>query len=402
MADSLTSNPLEQLDIPALRKRSSLKWRAHGTDVLPLWVAEMDVMIAEPIAQALHHAISIGDTGYPFGPQYTEALATFAQRRWGWDQIAERNSAIVPDVMLGIVEILRLVTDPGDVVVVNAPVYPPFYAFTMHDNRHILEARLNELGRIDFEALEQAFAKVTSEGRKAAFLMSNPHNPTGVVHTREELETVAQLARRYSVRVVSDEIHAPLVLSGAAFTPYLTVAGSEDAFSVLSASKAWNLAGLKAAMAVAGTESCTDLDRMPEEVSHGPSHLGIIAHAAALTEGEPWLDALLLGLDANRTLLETLLAEKLPAARWNRPEGTYLAWLDFTSLNFPEVTLDGPGVVSDLAGPAKFFLDNAQVALSSGHVFGTGGQGHARLNYATSQAILSEAIERMASAVNAY
>lgn len=400
MATSPVPNPLEELDIAALRRRSSLKWRTHPADVLPLWVAEMDVMPAEPVRKALHEAVSMGDTGYPSGGAYAEALGHFASRRWNWRDVSAKNSAIVPDVMLGIVEVLRLVTKPGDTVVVNAPVYPPFYAFTSHDDRRVTEASLTPEGRIDPATLERAFAEATRDGKSAAFLMSNPHNPTGAVHRREELEQVAALANRYGVRVVSDEIHAPLILPGAEFTPFLSVAGSETGFSVMSASKAWNLAGLKAALVIAGSAAQADLDRMPEEVSHGPSHLGIIAHSAALTEGEPWLDALLVGLDENRALLKELVADKLPQASWTPPEGTYLAWLDFRSLGLHEdADLDGPGVVSDLSGPAKFFLDEARVALSSGHVFGSGGAGHVRLNFATSQAILSEAIERMAAAL---
>lgn len=400
MSSSPVANPLEELDIADLRRRSSLKWSTHPADVLPLWVAEMDVMPAEPVRKALHEAVSIGDTGYPSGGAYAEALSHFAAKRWSWTGVSERNSAIVPDVMLGIVEVLRLVTKPGDTVVVNSPVYPPFYAFTSHDDRNVAEAALTPEGRIDPETLERAFAEATRDGGTAAFLMSNPHNPTGAVHRREELELVATLANRYGVRVISDEIHAPLILPGAEFTPFLTVDGSETGFSVMSASKAWNLAGLKAALVIAGSAAQADLDRMPEEVSHGPSHLGIIAHAAALTEGELWLDALLLGLDANRSLLKTLVANKLAGSSWTPPEGTYLAWLDFRSLGLHESDQsDGPGVVSDLAGPAKFFLDEAKVALSSGHVFGSGGAGHVRLNFATSQVILNEAIERMAAAL---
>ena len=196
------------------------------------------------------------------------------------------------------------------------------------------------------------------------------------------------------------------MLPGADFTPYLSVAGAEDAFAVTSASKAWNLAGLKAALAVAGPEAAADLARMPEEVSHGSSHLGILAHTAALRDGEPWLDELLRGLDANRVLLGSLLAEHLPEVRCTPPQGTYLAWLDCRELDLDdgqEATGSGeePGVVTDLAGPARFFLDHARVALSSGHAFGTGGGGHVRLNLATSQAVVTGAVTRMGRAVRA-
>ncbi|MEU7576538.1 MalY/PatB family protein [Streptomyces sp. NPDC041068] len=393
------TDPLVALSVEQLRQRTSMKWRAHPSDVLPLWVAEMDVPLAPPVADALHRAVDRGDTGYPFGTAYAESLAEFAAARWRWDGLRVENTAIVPDVMMGIVEVLRLITDPGDAVVVCSPVYPPFYAFVSHDGRDIVEARLGPDLRTDLGALEEAFICARRGGRRAAFLMSNPHNPTGVVHTRAELEAIAALARSHGVRVVADEIHAPLILPGAHFTPFLSVPGSEDGFCVISASKAWNLAGLKAALAVAGSEAADDLRRMPEEVSHGPSHLGILAHTAAFRDGGEWLDELLVGLDANRSLLGTLVEENLPHVGYHPPQGTYLAWLDCTRFALHDEDGAGPGIVSDLAGPAKLFFDKARVALSSGHVFGTGGAGCVRLNFATSPEILREAVERMGRAL---
>ena len=398
--DAAMPNPLEELSLEQLRQRTSMKWRRYAPDVLPLWVAEMDVRLAPAVAAALHRAVEIGDTGYPAGSEYPEALQAFAGRRWNWDGVPVERTASVPDVMMGIVQVIRLVTDPGDPVVINPPVYPPFYAFLSHDSRRVMEAPLGSDLRLDLGALESAFRRARAGAKKVAYLISNPHNPTGVVHTREELAAVAALARRYGVRVVSDEIHAPLVLAGARFTPYLSVEGGEDAFALTSASKGWNLAGLKAALAFAGPEAAGDLARLPEEVSHGPSHLGVIAHTAALREGEQWLDALLAGLDANRALLVELVAEYLPEVRLHSPEGTYLAWLDCRALGLKgQRALGQSFVVSDLAGPAKMFLERARVALSSGHVFGSGGEGWARLNFATSRAILTEAVTRMGEAV---
>lgn len=399
----MTPNPLEELTLEQLRGRTSMKWRAYPPDVLPLWVAEMDTKLAPTIADSLRKAIDDGNTGYPYGKGYAKAVREFAWRRWQWDHLAVGRTRVVPDVMLGIVEILRLITDRGDTVIVNSPVYAPFYAFVSHDGRRVIEAPLGPDGRIDFDVLEDAFARTRSPQHNVAYLLCNPHNPTGAVHTADELRRVAECARRFDVRVVSDEIHAPLVLPGAQFTPYLSVPGAENAFALLSASKAWNLAGLKAALAIAGPEAAADLRRMPEEVGHGPSHLGIIAHTEAFSTGGDWLDALLQGLDANRTLLSDLVTEHLPGVRLLRPQGTYLAWLDCQDLGIGadegDDPADGLAVVSDLSGPARWFLDHARVALSSGHVFGTGGTGHVRLNFATSQVILAEAVTRMGRAV---
>ena len=381
------------LPLTELRTRTSIKWRAFEPDVLPLWVAEMDCAPAPAVVDALSEAIARGDTGYPAGNAYAEALSEFAADRWDWDGLDPARARLVPDVMMGIVEVLRLMTGPGDAVVVTPPVYGPFFAFVTHSDRVIVEAPLGAQGRLDMDALAEAFVRARAAGPRPAFLLCNPHNPTGTVHSRAELEQVAALAREHGVRIVSDEIHAPLVLRGAEFTSMLSVTGGENAIALTSASKAFNLAGLKAAVAFAGPEAAPDLARMPEEVGHGASHLAVMSHVAALRGGRAWLDALLGELDANRALLGSLLSAHLPAVRWTPPQGTYLAWLDCRALGFDDD--DGatrPDVTSHVAGPAKFFLENARVALSSGHVFGTGGAGHVRLNLATSADLLTEAV----------
>lgn len=395
-------NPFRDVSLAELQTRTSMKWRTYPADVLPLWVAEMDVPVSPVVRDAVGRALDRGDTGYATGEGYASSLRDFAADRWAWTDVDPDRTAMVPDVMLGLVEVLRLITRPGDPVVVTPPVYAPFYAFVEHEGRAILEAPLSATGRLDPTSLETAFAEAARLSASPVFLLCNPHNPTGTVHTREELTAVASLARRYGVRVVADEIHAPLALAGADVTPYLTVPGSENAFSLMSASKAWNLAGLKAALLIAGPESADDLARLPEEVSHGVSHLAVIGHAAAFGDGGDWLDGLLAGLSENRQHLQNLVDQHLPESVLRRPEGTYLAWLDCTPLG-----LGGAGpasrraVVSDLEGPARFFLDRAGVALSSGHIFGSGGDGHVRLNFATTPDILGVALQRMGDAVAA-
>ncbi|MEV5664233.1 MalY/PatB family protein [Streptomyces flaveolus] len=379
-------DPLRALTLDRLRRRTSMKWRTHPADVLPLWVAEMDVPLARPVVRAVTDAMELGDTGYPAGTAYAEALAAFAGKRWGWDDLAVERTAIVPDVMLGVVEMLKLVTGPGDPVIVNPPVYPPFYQFVTHLDRRVVEAPLGADLRIDPQVLEDAFRRAVAGGGRAAYLLCSPHNPTGTVHTAEELASVAALAERYGVRVVADEIHAPVVAEGVRFVPYLSVPGAERGLSLMSASKGWNLPGLKAALALAGPGAAGDLARMPEEVGHGPSHVGVIAHTAALRDGTAWLDAVLAGLDANRRLLTDLLAAHLPGVVHHPGEATYLAWLDCRAL----------GLGDD---PAQAFLHRGRVALSPGPDFGTGGAGHVRLNLATSPEVITEAVRRMASAL---
>ncbi|GIH08870.1 cystathionine beta-lyase [Rhizocola hellebori] len=370
--------------------------------MLPLWVAEMDVRLAPPIASALIDAVERSDTGYPMGTEYAEALDEFARKRWGWEGVVAQRTMVVPDVMQGTAEILKIVTGIGDQVIVNSPVYPPFYAFVEHMGRGIVEAPLGEDHRLDLAGIQAAFEAATAHGRRAAYLLCSPHNPTGTVHTADELAAVAALARAYRVRVIADEIHAPLVLPGAVHVPYLSVPGAENGFSMMSASKAWNLAGLKAAVAVAGPDAAEDLARIPEEVSHGPSHFGVLSHTAALRGGVDWLDSLLAALDDNRRLLGELIAEHLPAVRLRPPQATFLSWLDCRALGIPEGSIAPAdrGNVLLSSGPADVFLERGRVALVAGLLFGTGGAGHVRLNYATSPEVITEAVRRMAAALS--
>jgi cysteine-S-conjugate beta-lyase len=225
----------------------------------------------------------------------------------------------------------------------------------------------------------------------AAYLLCNPHNPTGTVFTRPELLAVAELADRHGVRVLVDEIHAPLVHPGAVHVPFLSLADVAPAaaggFAFESASKAWNLAGLKAALAVAGPASAGLLDRVPRDIVTGGGLFGVIASQAAFADGQSWLDGLLAGLDANRRLLAELLAVRLPAIGYRPPEGTYLAWLDCRRL-------DLPGEASAV------FLQRGRVAVNPGRDFGPPGAGFVRLNLATHPDILTEAVERMAAALD--
>ncbi|MFE6967796.1 MalY/PatB family protein [Isoptericola sp. NPDC057653] len=396
-------NPLERLTLDDLRRRTSVKWRVHPPDVLPLFVAEMDTPVAPCVVDAVRAALDLGDTGYDIGTTYAEALAPFAEERWGWvPDVA--SSRTMPDVMVAIVETLRVLTAPGDAVVVTPPVYPPFYGFPGNEGRRVLEAPLTEDLRLDLGTLEDAFARATGaadqgtgpgSGRRAVLLLCNPHNPTGTAHTRAELEAVLALADRYDVRVVADEIHAPFtferVAAGAApFVPLLSVAGSDRAVVVQSASKAFNLAGLRAATLLGGPGAAADLRRIPEEAGHAVNHLAVLAHAAAYRDGGPWLDALLDGVHRNRGLAGALLAEHAPAVRLRPADATYLAWLDVRAA-LPT------GVPA--AGAADLVLERGRLALEDGVRFGAGGAGRLRLNLATSTAVLTEAAQRLGRAL---
>ena len=383
---TVVGSPLTELTLDDLRRRRSAKWREYPDDVLPLWLAEMDTPLAPPIRQALAEAVEMGDTGYAAPGDLRAAFSEFARSRFGW-AVDPAWVTVIPDVMTGVGALLDLVTAPGDGVVITTPVYPPFFARLSMAGRRIVEAPLawsySAGYSLDLDRLATAFA----EPSVTACLLSNPHNPTGLVFSRAELLGITSLAERHGVRLLADEIHAPLVYPGAVHTPLLALAPSSEAAAracaLFSASKAWNLPGLKAALLVAGPAAELDISR---ELLWGTGLLGVIASSVAFSAGGPWLDSLLAGLDANRMLLASLLASSLPEVGYRPPASTYLAWLDCRTL----------GLGDD---PAAVLLERGRLALSSGPAFGAPGNGFVRLNFATSPSILREAVARFASVV---
>ncbi|GAA0230542.1 MalY/PatB family protein [Cryptosporangium japonicum] len=359
-------------DLDELRQRRSEKWRRYPAAVLPLFVAEMDTKLAPPIRAALDAALSVSDTGYAQPDALPTAYASFAGRRWGWhpDPAA---MALMPDVARAARTAIELASSPGDPVVINPPVYPPFFEWLEMTGRRLVSVPLRS-GRLDLSGLEAAFA-----AGARVYLLCNPQNPTGTVHTPAELTEVSSLAAAYGVTVVSDEIHAPLTLGEAVFTPYLSLDGTGTAYAAVSTSKAWNLAGLKAALLVGGS-----LSGIPEDTVSSTGNLGVIASIAALDAGEAWLDDLRAELDVNRRWLTSALSELGVGCR--APSATYLAWLD----------LRDHGLGDD---PAPVLLERGRVALYRGLDFGPEGAGFVRLNFATSPALLAEAVDRLETAL---
>lgn len=381
MAATVTALPLAQL-----RERTSEKWREYPEDVLPLFVAETDFPLAPEIAAALERAVRLGDTGYVASrTPLARSYADFAARRFGWivDPDFSRSTA---DVSMGIVEILRRVISPGKRVIVTPPVYPPFFELVAEAGGVAERVPLHDTGtgwELDLDAIGKALA-----GGARAVLLCNPHNPTGTVHTAASLSALATLAERYGAVVVSDEIHAPLTQPDVTFTPFLDSgeAARRVGYAVVSASKAFNLAGLKCALMVAGTQERFRLLRdLPVEVEWRTGQFGLRAAVAAWSPAsDDWLDGLLVTLDANRRLLGDLLADHLPEARYRMPGAGYLAWIDLNGLGWGD-------------NPGKRILREGRVALHFGPAFGEPGRGFVRLNFGTSPEILTEAVTRIAS-----
>ena len=377
----------DDLSLARLRGRTSAKWTAYPPDVLPAWVAEMDFPLAEPIKQRLRRAIDADDCGYANPVALPEAFATFAKSRFDWTVDPSRVRS-APEVMIAIAELLRIVTKPGDGVVVNPPVYPPFSMVIEEVGCMVVDVPLAHVPGggwdLDLDATEQAFAA----GAKA-YLLCNPHNPVGRVFDKAQLESIARLAKKYDVVVIADEIHGPLVFPGAAHVPFVSVSEPHgtDAFTVTSASKAFNIAGLKCAVFVAGSNAMQSaMRKLPPELSERVGLHGMLANIVAFQEGAPYLDALVAHLDRNRTLMAELLGVYLPAVRYIPPQAGYLAWLDCSAL----------GLGDD---PAKVFLKKGKVALMRGLTFGRQGACFARVNMGTSSAILSEIVGRMGKAL---
>ncbi len=378
-----TGGMIEAEPLDVLRTRTSVKWRMFPPEVLPLWVAEMDYPLAPEVAGAMIERIAANDTGYAYSPlALGEAFASFASDTWGWmpDPTSVRMTT---DVSVAIAETLRQVLQPGDGVVVTPPVYPPFFDLVPEAGGRVVEVPLLDDGAtwsLDLDGLEAAFA-----AGARAFLLCNPHNPLGLVHSRESLAAVAELADRFGVIVVSDEIHGPLVHPGVDFTPYLSVsdAASDHGIIVTSASKAFNLAGTKCAFMVSGSaRTLALLDAMPDEVTYRTSLLGLHASIAAFLHGRPWLDGVLSSLVASSARLTDLLAAELPGVVFRAPQASYLAWLDLRALGWG----DDPAVEALARG----------VALNAGPTFGQEGRGFARLNFACGSELLDEAIARLA------
>lgn len=376
---------LEVPDLATLYRRRSEKWSGQDPDVLPSTVAEMDFPLAPDVTAALHAAIDCHDLGYtpPAGTQLPAAYAGFAQRRLGWT-VDQDQITLAPDVMAGLIELCRVLVSPGEQVAFFTPAYPPFFTELPQARVELVLLPLRTGGEVDLDALEAALA-----GGVRALVLNSPHNPTGRVLPRAELEQIAELCASYDCWVLADEIHAPLVLDPATHTPWFEVsdAARERGIAVTSASKAFNLAGLKAAMMITASDRSRDAVRRVPPLTDRVGILGVIAAEAALINGDRWLDAVRDQLAANRGLLGQLLDAELPKITWRPPEASYLAWLDCRALALGD-------------DPAQTFLARGRIALSRGLDYGREGAGFVRLNFGTGPAHVSDAVRRMARAIS--
>ena len=387
MAESLR-DVIDRTTVTMLRARGSFKWTAPGPDGLGAAVAEMDFGAAPPILDAL--AALSADANFGYLPPYladelAEACADFMARRYGWPT-DPADIHPIPDVIKGLELAITHFSRPGSPVILPTPAYMPFLIVPRFLGREIIQVPMLDDGTgfftFDPAAIDAAFR---AGGQLLVFC--NPYNPLGRVFSPAEMTQLTDIVDRHGGRVFADEIHAPLVYPGQQHIPY--AATSETAaghtLTATSASKAWNLPGLKCAQVVLTNEP--DRQRWADLgvfASHGASNPGVVANIAAFRHGEPWLDEVLGYLDDSRRLLADLLHRHLPRVRYRPPDGTYLAWLNCTALDLP-------------ASPGQLITDRARITVVDGPAFGAGGAGAFRFNFATPQPVLVQMVQQIAA-----
>ena len=375
------------LSLADLRKRKSVKWRQFPADILPLPVAEMDFETAPAIKRALQDMLDRSDTGYlgPF-PELTDGFAAFAAKRWGW-QVDKSQIRTATDVGVGTVEVMRTLIKVGDKVMLNSPVYDNIWRWIAEVGATLIDTPLAE-NNLDY-SLDLAAIEAEYKNGVKVHILCHPHNPVGAIFKKSALEQLAILAKKYQVIIISDEIHAPLTYNARDFTPFLNVSdvAREVGICITSASKAFNLAGLKCAMIITGNQSLKEkINSMPIAVGYRASLFGAASAAAAFSEATDWLDSLLIQLDKNRKLIKNIFDTNLPAIKYQIPEFGYLAWLDISGLNLGE-------------DPAKVILEKGKLAVNGGNMYGPKHGQFIRFNFGTSPEIITEAFDRITKSI---
>jgi cystathionine beta-lyase len=370
------------------RGTDSNKWHKFGPDVLPLWVADMDFRSPEPVIAALRARVEHGVFGYlrEGWAELVEVFTEHCRKRYRWE-VPPEAVILMPGVTPGNNVAARVLCSRGDGLVILTPIYPPI--LRIPDNAG-LDARLAALARRAdgrYEADLGAFERVITP-RTRAFVLCNPHNPVGRVYTRGELERLAEACLRRGLAIVADEVHCDLVYPGHEHVPIASLAPevADRTITLMSPSKTFNLAGLKASVGVVTNAALRErfLAARADMVQIG-NVLGYTAMVAAYRDGGPWHAALLRYLEANRDFLADYVKRHLPGVTMAPPEGTYLAWLDCRA--------------TGIADPWTFFLEQAKVALNDGKLFGAPGAGFVRLNFGTPRPILTDGLERMRRAL---
>lgn len=359
------------------------------SDLLPLWVADMDFKAPQPVLDALHARLAHGIFGYASRPEsYNQAFIDWHRTHNGFDI---QHSQIIhsPTVVASLSTLLRVLTHPGDAVIIQPPVYYPFKNITEANSRvPVLNPLKEENGRYTFD-LEDLAQKIETS-RAKVLLLCNPHNPVGRVWSREELLALHRVCHERDVLVISDEIHGDFALWGNRYIPFATLneETQRNTITCLSTSKTFNLAGLQSSFIVipqADIREKTAHALYFQDIARNNS-FSLEATEAALLHGNPWLQELKGYLEENMAFLIRYSEENLPGFRPNKPEGTYLVWIDVRDWGLSQKELE------------RFFINEAQVAMDGGGWFGIEGDGFMRMNVACPRSVLEEALERIRAA----
>jgi cystathionine beta-lyase len=384
---SLPHHPWDDISADVLRARGSMKW-TRFPDTLPGFVAEMDFPLAPPIAQALHAAVDAPLLGYlpePTKNEMKQATADFVSAQYGWDVPAD-NVFPTADVLSAYEVTLRAFVPEGSPVIVPTPAYMPFISLTEMLGHPVIQVPMVMVDGRPTMDLERISAELS--GGAGLVVLCNPHNPLGVVYSKAELLALASVVDAAGALVFSDEIHAPLTLFGHQHIPYASLNDTTASHTVTStsASKAWNLPGLKAAqLIVSNNEHLEALKKIEFTVTHGASTLGVIGSTAAYRDGGEWLAQAREYLEGSAREFAQLVEHALPGCGFRQLEGTYIAWLDASALD-----------IGDHPSPAHYFAKTAGVSVTDGALCGEAGEGHIRLILATPRPILREIVSRLA------
>jgi len=378
------------LSTDELRARGGGKWTKYPADIVPAFVADMDFKVAPAVQAAIEQFTHTQDYGYGHMTDAIELFDAFAgwmERRHSWRPDPALTHANT-DVVQGLVATIFAFSQPGDGIIAQTPVYPPFLRFIAATGRRLVENPLVDDGTrfvVDLEGLERAAPQATM------ILLCNPHNPTGRVLDRAELEGIAGVAAAHNLAIVSDEIHADLVYPGATHIPIETIgAATERTVTLTSATKGFNIAGLRTSIAHFGSAGLKEKfdSVIPERLLGGPGRFGVAATIAAWCDSEDWLNTVMAYLDRNRRRVAEWAAQA--GLAHHMPDSTYLAWMGCRHLELPA------GLT-----PHQHFLEQGKVGLAEGLEFGEPGEGHVRLNFATSEEILEEILVRLGGALTA-
>ncbi|MBW5446924.1 putative C-S lyase [Cohnella sp. CFH 77786] len=361
-------------------------------DVLPLWVADMDFEPPKEVVEEVVRRAQLGVYGYTIRPpEYFEAVSGWMKRRHGWDIRHEWLSSSTPGVVPAISVIVQAFTQPGDKVILQSPVYYPFYEVIRMNGRTIVDNPLtlrNGRFEMDFELLERQAA----DGAKL-LLLCTPHNPGGRVWSRDELVRAGEICLRHGVLIVADEIHHDLVFRGHRHVPFASIRDdfAQHSFTLVAPSKTFNLAGLQSALAIVPNDELRRrYNTAVKTLSlHMEPYFGIPALISSYTHGDEWLEQLIDYLEGNVQFLLDFVKERLPEVQVVRPEATYLVWMDCSAISREPADLK------------KLMFEEARVAFSEGSVFGGQAAGFLRVNVACPRATLAEALGRFANAVRA-